>query len=70
MPIQYRGVKDEHLCKKPSRSFDVSHMGEFMVEGNDVHPFNLITCNNLNKIEVGKAQYSCLTNDKGGIVEI
>ena len=71
MPIQYRGVKDEHLCVRNRVGlFDVSHMGEFLIEGDDALSFlNLITCNNVNKIEVGKAQYYCLTNDQGGIVD-
>ncbi len=71
MPVQYEGVNIEHETVRNSVGvFDVSHMGEFLIEGD--HALELIqkvTSNDASKLTVGKAQYSCLPNDKGGIVD-
>ncbi len=71
MPISYTGINDEHLAVRTNAGiFDVSHMGEFIVKGE--HALNLIqrvTTNDASKLTKGKAQYSALTNDKGGIVD-
>jgi aminomethyltransferase len=71
MPIQYTGVKKEHLnVRKNLGVFDVSHMGEFFVSG--PHALELlqkVCSNDISKITVGKAQYNYLPNDKGGIVD-
>ncbi len=71
MPISYTGINDEHLAvRKNSGVFDVSHMGEFILKGE--HALDLIqrvTTNDASKLTAGKAQYSCLTNEKGGIVD-
>jgi len=71
MPVQYEGVNIEHeTVRKSVGVFDVSHMGEFLVEG--PHALDLIqkiSSNDAAKLTVGKAQYSCITNDKGGIVD-
>ena len=71
MPVQYTGVNDEHLCVRAGVGvFDVSHMGEFLVEGE--HALELIqkvTSNDASVLEPGKVQYSCLPNDSGGIVD-
>ncbi len=71
MPVQYEGVTIEHQTVRESLGvFDVSHMGEFLVEGE--HALELIqsiTSNDASKLTVGKAQYSCIPNDNGGIVD-
>lgn len=71
MPVQYEGINVEHLTVRKSVGvFDVSHMGEFFVEGE--HALDLIqaiTSNDASKLNVGKAQYSCIPNDDGGIVD-
>ncbi|CAN5293556.1 glycine cleavage system aminomethyltransferase GcvT [soil metagenome] len=71
MPISYTGINDEHAAVRNNAGiFDVSHMGEFMVKGE--HALELIqrlTTNDAAKLTAGKAQYSCFTNDKGGIID-
>ena len=71
MPISYTGINDEHAAVRTNAGvFDVSHMGEFMLKGE--HALDLIqrvTTNDASKLTEGKAQYSCLTNDSGGIVD-
>ena len=71
MPVQYEGVNVEHeTVRNGVGVFDVSHMGEFLIEG--PHALELIqsvSSNDASKLTVGKAQYSCLPNDDGGIVD-
>src|SRR5210317_768559 len=71
MPVQYEGVNIEHETVRHAVGvFDVSHMGEFLIEGE--HALDLIqkvTSNDASKLTIGKAQYSCLPNDDGGIVD-
>jgi aminomethyltransferase len=71
MPISYTGINDEHQAVRTNAGiFDVSHMGEFILKG--PHALDLIqrlTTNDASKLQVGQAQYSCLTNDSGGIVD-
>ncbi len=71
MPISYTGINDEHAAVRNNAGvFDVSHMGEFMVKG--PHALDLIqriTSNDASKLTAGKAQYSCLPNNEGGIVD-
>ena len=71
MPVQYEGVNAEHETVRQSVGvFDVSHMGEFLIEGE--HALELIqkvTSNDASKLTIGKAQYSCLPNENGGIVD-
>ena len=71
MPIQYKGISIEHQCVRNDVGiFDVSHMGEFFVQGNESTSFlNYICSNNINKIEIQKAQYNCFINNHGGIVD-
>lgn len=71
MPVQYEGVKAEHLnIRNNVGVFDVSHMGEFLVQGTGaVDLIQKITSNDPTKITDGQVQYSCLPNDKGGIVD-
>jgi aminomethyltransferase len=71
MPISYTGINDEHAAvRKNAGVFDVSHMGEFVVKGE--HALDLIqrvTSNDASKLKPGQAQYSCLPNNEGGIVD-
>src|SRR5215203_6269175 len=71
MPISYSGINDEHqTVRKNAGVFDVSHMGEFMLKGdNALDLIQRVTSNDASKLTAGKAQYSCLPNDKGGIVD-
>lgn len=71
MPILYTNIKEEHdVVRKGVGMFDVSHMGEFIVRGKEaVELVNWVTSNNAAKLEIGQAQYSCLPNDNGGIVD-
>ena len=71
MPVQYEGVNAEHLTvRKRVGVFDVSHMGEFLIEGpNALALIQSVTSNDASVLSIGKAQYSCLPNDKGGIVD-
>ncbi|MFM2360823.1 MAG: glycine cleavage system aminomethyltransferase GcvT [Bacteroidota bacterium] len=71
MPISYTGINDEHAAVRNNAGvFDVSHMGEFILKGE--HALDLIqrvTTNDASKLTAGKAQYSCLPNNEGGIVD-
>ena len=71
MPVQYTGVNDEHHVVRNSVGvFDVSHMGEFLVRGpGALDLIQKVTSNDASKLAVGKVQYSCLPNGKGGIVD-
>ncbi|MDR1161723.1 MAG: glycine cleavage system aminomethyltransferase GcvT [Tannerellaceae bacterium] len=71
MPIEYSGIIDEHLTVcRGAGVFDVSHMGEFWVKGPDALEFlQRITSNDVSALTIGKAQYTCFPNDKGGIVD-
>jgi len=71
MPISYTGINDEHAAvRRNAGIFDVSHMGEFILKG--PHALDLIqrvTSNDAAKLKAGQAQYSCLPNETGGIVD-
>lgn len=71
MPVQYEGVNAEHETVRTGVGvFDVSHMGEFLIEGpHALDLIQLVSSNDASILTVGKAQYSCLPNDKGGIVD-
>ncbi len=71
MPVQYRGIIEEHLqVRKSAGIFDVSHMGEFEFRGPSAHEFlQRMTINDVSKLEVGQAQYSALCYPEGGIVD-
>lgn len=71
MPISYTGINDEHATvRKNAGVFDVSHMGEFILKGeNALDLIQRVTSNDAAKLSNGKAQYSCLPNDNGGIVD-
>ena len=71
MPVQYEGVNIEHETVRNSVGvFDVSHMGEFLITGPNALPLIQKVCSNdAAKLFDGKAQYSCIPNDSGGIVD-
>jgi aminomethyltransferase len=71
MPVQYEGVIAEHRAVRADTGvFDVSHMGELEVEGPRAHELlQSLLANDLDKIEPGRAQYTLLTNEQGGIVD-
>ncbi|AZA54291.1 glycine cleavage system aminomethyltransferase GcvT [Chryseobacterium sp. G0201] len=71
MPVQYSGVTEEHFAvREKAGLFDVSHMGQFFVEGPGAKDLlQLVTTNNVDALENGKAQYTCLPNENGGIVD-
>ncbi|NND34552.1 MAG: glycine cleavage system aminomethyltransferase GcvT [Saprospiraceae bacterium] len=71
MPLQYTSVSDEHLMVRRSAGiFDVSHMGEFIIKGKEaLDLIQLVTSNDASVLEIGQAQYSCLPNESGGIVD-
>lgn len=71
MPVSYSGLNDEHATVRNSVGvFDVSHMGEFILKGpNALDLIQRVTSNDASVLTDGKAQYSCLPNDNGGIVD-
>lgn len=71
MPVQYEGVTAEHLhVRNGVGVFDVSHMGEFFISGNDALALiQKVTTNDAATLTIGKAQYSCMPNSTGGIVD-
>jgi aminomethyltransferase len=71
MPVRYSSDKEEHLAVRKSVGvFDVSHMGEFMLHGpNAMNLIQWVTSNDASKLVDGQAQYSCLPNETGGIVD-
>ena len=71
MPIQYSGIKAEHLAVRENVGlFDLSHMGEFEVTGSDALAFlEKTTTNDVASLTDGKIQYSCMPNENGGIVD-
>jgi aminomethyltransferase len=71
MPISYTGINDEHHTVRTNAGvFDVSHMGEFILKGPDaLDLIQRVTSNDASKLTDGKAQYSCLPNNEGGIVD-
>src|SRR5712691_5524282 len=71
MPVQYAGVMQEHRAVRTDAGvFDVSHMGELEVEGPRAHMLlQGLLSNDLDRIEAGQAQYTLLTNERGGIVD-
>jgi len=71
MPVQYEGVLQEHRAVRTDAGvFDVSHMGEIDVEGPRAHELlQGLLSNDLDKLEPGRAQYTLLTNESGGIID-
>jgi len=71
MPISYFGINEEHQTVRTNAGiFDVSHMGEFILKGEKaLDLLQRVTSNDASKLKKGQAQYSCFTNDAGGIVD-
>jgi len=71
MPIEYSGLKDEHITVREKVGiFDVSHMGEFWIKGPNAYDLiQKISANDAAKLKPGKAHYTCLPNGKGGLVD-
>lgn len=71
MPVSYEGVNAEHeTVRKGVGVFDVSHMGEFLISGPQaLNLIQKVTSNDASKLTIGRAQYSCLPNETGGIVD-
>ena len=71
MPVQYSSVTQEHVAVREKVGiFDVSHMGQFFIEGATAKDLlQFVTTNNVDTLENGKAQYTCLPNGNGGIVD-
>jgi aminomethyltransferase len=71
MPLEYSGIKDEHLTVRDRAGvFDVSHMGEISVEGDQaLRLLEKISSNNPAVLKTGQAQYCCMPNGEGGIVD-
>lgn len=71
MPVQYVGINAEHATVRQGVGvFDVSHMGEFILKGeNALDLIQRVTSNDASKLYDGKIQYSCLPNETGGIVD-
>lgn len=71
MPVQYEGINAEHATVRNTVGvFDVSHMGEFILKGeNALDLIQRVTSNDAAKLYDGKVQYSCLPNTEGGIVD-
>jgi len=71
MPVQYEGINAEHATVRNAVGvFDVSHMGEFILKGeNALDLIQRVTSNDASKLHDGKVQYSCLPNEDGGIVD-
>jgi len=71
MPVSYQGVNQEHQCVREGVGvFDVSHMGEFFVSGpNALALIQKISSNDASTLSDGQAQYSCMPNEMGGIID-
>jgi aminomethyltransferase len=71
MPLQYSGIVDEHQAVRNAVGmFDISHMGQLIVEGSDARDWlNTMLTNNVDKLETGMGQYTFLLNQRGGIID-
>lgn len=71
MPVSYIGINDEHEnVRNKAGLFDVSHMGQFFLKGDKALDLvQKISSNDASKLVIGQAQYACMPNDKGGIVD-
>src|SRR5438270_5374092 len=71
MPVQYKGVLDEHAAvREKSGIFDVSHMGEVVLEGKTaLESAQRLVTNDLMRCADGQAQYSALCNEQGGVID-
>jgi glycine cleavage system T protein (aminomethyltransferase) len=71
MPVQYTSIVEEHQAVRNNVGiFDISHMGQFIVDGADARDWlNSMLTNNVDKLDVGTGQYTFLLNDRGGIID-
>jgi len=71
MPLQYTSIVDEHLAvRRAAGLFDISHMGEIMVQGPRAESFvNQTLTNDARKLAVGQGQYTLLCNERGGVID-
>jgi aminomethyltransferase len=71
MPVQYTSIVEEHQAVRNNVGvFDISHMGQFIVEGANARDWlNSMLTNNIDKLDVGMGQYTFLLNDRGGIID-
>ena len=71
MPVQYTGILDEHHAVRGGLGvFDISHMGQFTVEGPGALAWlNGLLTNNVGKLDVGECQYTLLLNEAGGVID-
>jgi len=71
MPVQYSSIVDEHqTVRNAIGMFDISHMGQFIVSGNDARDWlNRMLTNNVANLDVGQGQYTFLLNDNGGVID-
>ena len=71
MPVQYKGIVDEHKAVRERVGvFDISHMGQFLVEGRSAEAFlNRMLTNNVSKLVPGQGQYTLLLNERGGVID-
>ena len=73
LPVQFEGmgiIKEHNMVRESAGLFDVSHMGEFIVKGKQAFELvQRISSNDVAALAIGQAQYSCLPNETGGIVD-
>jgi aminomethyltransferase len=71
MPVQYTSIVEEHQAVRQNVGmFDISHMGQLIVDGSDARRWlNTMLTNNIDKLEVGQGQYTFLLNERGGIID-
>ena len=71
MPVQYTSIVEEHQAVRNNVGiFDISHMGQFIVEGDRAHEWlNTMLTNNIDKLRIGQGQYTFLLNERGGIID-
>ena len=71
MPVQYKGITEEHLSvRKACGIFDISHMGEFFVSGRGARDWlNTLLTNNTTRLGIGQGHYTLLLNDEGGVID-
>jgi len=71
MPVQYTSIVEEHQAVRNNVGvFDISHMGQFIVQGTEARDWlNGMLTNNVDKLDVGTGQYTFLLNDRGGIID-
>src|SRR5579872_4421470 len=71
MPVQYTSIMDEHLVvRKAAGIFDISHMGEVVVNGAGAEEFlNRTLTNDIRKLAAGQGQYTLMCNEHGGVID-